>query len=711
MSPFIQARGILYRSELNAIKKSSNQLQPIFEAFSNAWESLFEKFQKEHLNLGKIRIEFHYTLGLFNDGGKNDTSVLDKIVFIDNGMGINPQSYNRLLTLRDNSKSARNKGTGRIQFAHYFDQTVFDSVFKIDEHSSKHLVITLSKNDSFLDNNAILRKDLEEDVIDKQPYTKVSLIHLLDEKKDGAFYNNMSIEAFVTEVQKHFLSRFCECRECLPQIELVRFENGEEQNHIVITKENIPMYDKLESVVVKYSKLDDHNKIIETDKEESFTLMSFVQPNYILDKNSVYYISNGALAQENAIDGLPKKDSIEGKRYLFLLSGSYFDSVDDDLRGNLHLVKESEFKKQNEGCLFPEECILVDKIEEKTNEKIAEVYPEFSTKKQEALKNLDELQDMFLIDEKSMASFRKKVKSSDSDEAILAAIYKTEIDETARRDAELKAEYERLKDLKPDKKEYQQKLKERIEAFTKLIPIQNRTNLTKYIARRKLVLQVFNMVLDRELNKLSNGERIDEDVLHNLIFQQGTTDASCSDLWLINEEYLYYKGSSEKEFKDIEFNGEKIFSKEFTEEENRYLNSLGERRLTKRPDVLLFPEEGKCIIIEFKAPDVNIAEHLTQIDFYANLLLNYSNPKYGINQFYGYLIGESIEDRDVRGRVSRFERSEHFDFWFRPSEKVIGFDGHTDGSIYTEIIKFSSILSRAQVRNDMFIKKLEMQSL
>ena len=379
---------------------------------------------------------------------------------------------------------------------------------------------------------------------------------------------------------------------------------------------------------------------------------------------------------------------------MFLLSGSHFDSVDDDLRGNLHLVKESEFKKQNEGSLFPEECILVDKIEEKTNEKIAEIYPDFSTKKQEALKNLDELQNMFLIDEKSMASFRKKVKSSDSDEAILSAIYKSEIDETARRDAELKAEYERLKDLKPDKKEYQQKLKERIEAFTKLIPIQNRTNLTKYVARRKLVLQVFNMILERELNKLSNGERIDEDILHNLIFQQGTTDASSSDLWLINEEYLYYKGSSEKEFKDIEYNGEKIFSREFTEEENRYLNSLGERRLTKRPDVLLFPEEGKCIIIEFKAPDVNVSEHLTQIDFYANLLLNYSNPKYGINQFYGYLIGESIEDRDVRGRVSRFERSEHFNFWFRPSEKVTGFDGHPDGSLYTEIIKiFKHIVS------------------
>lgn len=215
------------------------------------------------------------------------------------------------------------------------------------------------------------------------------------------------------------------------------------------------------------------------------------------------------------------------------------------------------------------------------------------------------------------------------------------------------------------------------------------------------------MILNRELQKLSNGERIDENVLHNLIFQQGNTDVYSSDLWLINEEYLYYQGTSEKEFKDIELNGEKIFTKDFTEEENRYLHSLNENRLAKRPDVLLFPEEGKCIIIEFKAPEVNASEHLTQIDFYANLILNYSNPKYKINQFYGYLICESIEDRDVRGRVSRFERSEHFDFWFRPSEKVNGFEGHPDGSIYTEIIKYSSILSRAQARNEIFIRKLE----
>lgn len=40
MSEFIKAIGIFYKNELNAIKKSGAQLQPVYEAFSNAWESI-----------------------------------------------------------------------------------------------------------------------------------------------------------------------------------------------------------------------------------------------------------------------------------------------------------------------------------------------------------------------------------------------------------------------------------------------------------------------------------------------------------------------------------------------------------------------------------------------------------------------------------------------------------------------------------------------
>ena len=239
------------------------------------------------------------------------------------------------------------------------------------------------------------------------------------------------------------------------------------------------------------------------------------------------------------------------------------------------------------------------------------------------------------------------------------------------------------------------------------IPLQNRTALSQYVARRRLVLEIFDKILNRELENLRKGGRIDEDILHNLIFQQSSEDAESSDLWLINEEYIYFKGVSEHRLVDVEYNGKKIFDKEFSDEDKRYLNSGKERRLTKRPDILLFPEEGKCIIIEFKAPDVNVSEHLTQIDFYASLLRNYTIDELQLTTFYGYLIGQNIEDRDVRGRVSRFEYSPRFNYWFRPSEKVIDFNRGNGGNIYTEIIKYSSLLDRAKLRNKIFIDKLE----
>lgn len=709
MSEFIKAIGIFYKNELNAIKKSGVQLQPVYEAFSNAWESIEERFHGELMRHGRIRMEFHYTMGLFKNDAENRTATLDKIVIVDNGIGINPSSYDRLLTLRDNSKSIRNKGTGRIQFVHYFDETTFDSMYSIDNHHGKHIVMTLSKKPAFLNNNAILRKDLEEDVTDWEPYTKVTLSHILDDKSDAKFYGEISLENIIIEIKHHFLARLCESRSSLPTIELVRYEDNVALEPLYICQEDIPTADKIEHFTVKYSKIDDNNKVIEINRTEEFTLMSFVLNETELSRNSIYYVSNGALAQENSIDGLPKKDSIDGKRYMFLLSGEYFDHVDDDLRGNLHLVKESAFKKQNEGNLFAEEELLIDNIIAQTNVKIADMYPLFSAKREEALRNLEELQNMFLIDADSIEAFRQKIKSSDTDAQILSMIYKTETDETARRDAEIKAEFEKVKALTPNKKEYHQELKEHVEAFTKLIPLQNRTNLTKYIARRKLVLDIFNTILENEKENAVKTGTINEDVLHNLIFRQksANNDPENSDMWLLNDEYIYFSGTSDLELKEIEVSGKKLLKQDMTDEENAYLVKARHDGGKRRPDIFLFPKEGRCIIVEFKAPNVDVANHLHQINRYARLINNLSDSSFGFCKYYGYLIGENIDIEEIRDSDPYFQEAPNLGYIFKPFLPVSAKFGRKDGSLYTEVIKYSDILERAKHRNQIFLDKLD----
>ena len=475
-----------------------------------------------------------------------------------------------------------------------------------------------------------------------------------------------------------------------------------------ITKYDIPEPDKTDNVSVHYSTLDERNKIKQLDKSEDFTLRAFVHSEYDLEKNVIYLVSKGQLATSIAIDTLQEKEVVDGKRYMFFLSGSYIDTNDSDDRGELRLISSKEFKKQETSLFFPEEIILLDDIKEATNAKIKDLYQEIEEKNVETQRNIETLQEMFLLDPKLIETFRSKIKNTDTDEQILTKIYQSDAQVKAEQDAKIKRQFEEIEALLPTDADYQEKLDAKVKNLVIALPLQNRMVLAQYIARRRIVLELFDKILTKELTNLKGGGRIDEDILHNLIFQQSSTSPEKSDLWLINEEFIYFKGVSEKRFQDIEYNGIRIFDKQLSQEDEQYLNSIGEKRLNKRPDVLLFPEEGKAIIIEFKAPDVNVAEHLNQIDFYASILLNYTRDDLKLRRFYGYLIGESIQDRDVRGRVSRYESAPKFGYWFRPSERVVNFNNENDsGNIYTEILSYSSLLQRAKIRNKMFIDKLE----
>jgi hypothetical protein len=196
--------------------------------------------------------------------------------------------------------------------------------------------------------------------------------------------------------------------------------------------------------------------------------------------------------------------------------------------------------------------------------------------------------------------------------------------------------------------------------------------------------------------------------LHNLIFQQNTTTAEKSDLWIINEDFIYFQGISEFQLSEIKFNGENIIREDLSAEEKQFITSIGEKRLDKRPDILLFPQEEKCIIIEFKNPDVSVSQHLNQINNYATLLRNFSKPEMKLTTFYGYLIGEKIEPNDVRAYDADFKNAYNFDYLFRPSKTIAGMFSNEgkDGSLYTEVVKYSTLLERAKNRNNIFIKKL-----
>lgn len=215
-----------------------------------------------------------------------------------------------------------------------------------------------------------------------------------------------------------------------------------------------------------------------------------------------------------------------------------------------------------------------------------------------------------------------------------------------------------LEQLNPVEDDFEEHLSNVAEQLSCIIPLQNKNQLTKYVARRNMVLELFEKALHRQLlmqYKRENGKEpknIDERIIHNILYRQHSSDSYNSNMWLINEDFIYFKGTSESKLKDVVVNDKKFFKDEFSEEELEAVVALGEDRREKRPDILLFPDEGKCVIIEFKNPNVNVSDHLTQVNKYASLLLNYSEDDFKIDTYYAYLIGEAIDGNDVQDHDS-----------------------------------------------------------
>lgn len=263
-----EARGIKYIGELRTIKKKAeSQLQFLYEAFINSWEAIVEKFTQDHIDLGKIKIRLFLKENLLSK--QEGVFDFDKFEVEDNGIGLDRTNYDRLITLRDDSKKLSNKGTGRIQYIHFFDETIIKSTYKSDDGSFRNIRITLSKKDAFLQKNAIIRLDEEGDCDVSGSGTIVTFQNPLDTDKDLPFLSNLDAKFIQKDFIKHFLSLLCENKSKLPKINIIVYNNVDENESLSISNNDIPQPDKEDAFDIAYSKLDEKNKIVKVENKET----------------------------------------------------------------------------------------------------------------------------------------------------------------------------------------------------------------------------------------------------------------------------------------------------------------------------------------------------------------------------------------------------------------------------------------------------------
>ena len=699
---------IYYPNAVRRIRKSPDLLRPIYEIFTNSLEAiqaLGESIENEYI---KVKV-FHKT-GLFEDQKQFS---FDKIIIEDSGIGFNEENFNRFKRLHDNSKGPYNLGSGRIQLIQFFKETIYESIYEFNKKFYKREFV-LSNSPKFQKENSILFLKGSNEVKEEDRKTIVLLHELLD-SKDCKFYNELTINQLKEKLVSHYIMSFC-ALEQMPQILLEHYVDDKmQETALSIQNEDIPKAENEKPFSVFYSKLsNDGKEIFKTNDKEDFIIKSFRIDNKILEKNEIKFTSKNEIVEDTPVklQTFGSNDSIYNKRYLFLVSSSYINDKDSDTRGILNIPTAEEFRKGHD--LFSKDEILLDDIEKETNSTIISIYPEIEKKLQDNFKRIEELQNMFLLSDEFLCEVSKNLSINDTDEKILREFYAAESKQTAKSASLIKKQIDDLKKLDPTDNNYEDELTKKINSLVKEIPLQNRAALTQYVARRQIILELFDKVLKRELAVQNSEEKRkkDESLLHNIIFKQKSQNSDTSDLWLINEDFILFSGSSETKLQDIEYNGEKIIKSddELTEEQIEARDSLDMKRYQQRLDTILFPEEGKCVIVEFKSPDVSMADHLTQIQNYATLIRNFSKDQYDFTTFYGYLIGEKANLFEIRNHDPNFREAQYFDYFYKPVSDVAGYWGKKDGIIYTEIIKYSTLLERAKKRNGVFIDKIKFWS-
>lgn len=692
---FIVAQDLSFVGVLHDIKKSKTALQPIFECFTNALEAIKIKQKSDADYKGEILIKIYTTETTEQSTGFSSISITD------NGIGFNDEEFKRFNTFKLTNKGYKNLGSGRIQYVHYFDSTTVKSVFEQGGKFFQREFI-VSKSKDFLKHNAIVRHKFCKESFENNSETTVKFSSLLE---SSGVYNDLNEHTLKEKLLGRYIHYLCYNKAKLPKIKIEFYVHSELKGKSSISQVDIPSIDKRQSINLRYSKKS-KSGIEKIDKTEDFTIDAFKVSKKLLKENKLNLVSKGEVIEESDVnlESLGGSDNIKGNKFLFLVSSNYIDERDTNVRGVLNIPNRDTFGKD----LFAGQEILIEDIQDEVNNSISAMYPEIEEVKKKHQDDFTRLKDMFLLDDETAKDITVSVNDNELD--ILKKFYEAEAKKAAKFDASIKGSVDKLEKLDPAATTYQDELKNSVDELVKTIPLQNKKALAHYVARRKLVLELFQKILNNETIKLKNGGRIDEDVLHNLIFQQSSNDPMSSDLWLVNEEYIYFKGVSEGLLGQIELDGAKILKEVLSPEEQEYRIKQGGDARLKRTDILLFPAEAKCIILELKAPGENISEHLNQINRYASLINNLSIDNLKFNTFYGYLIGESIDADDVIDNDSDFINAPNLGYIYRPYKRIVGKFGRADGSLYTEIIKYSTLLERAKQRNKIFIEKLHSSS-
>jgi hypothetical protein len=631
----------------------------------------------------------------------------------DNGAGFGDDEVKAFVTKDSTYKDrlqipgiGKCKGAGRIQFFHHFDKLAINSVF---EREGKTIRRVLQVDES---TREISESSFSESATDGADVTTTFSLkgrrqnQLTAEQKaeQGAVPEVFSAAAVTAHLYTSLLQRLIILNNLIGDFKIeVSSQHGEQWATETIESKDLP---EPVGKVAEIRLTCQHSKELRTGALLKVTRYSFLAAEFPNFQHEVALCANSAVVQQITKRYLrhanERKQPINGKFELLL--------VESDLL-------EEKVNQQRDGFDIPATCadsdtlveeFSLDDVVDSLEDHVYQIITPSDFDKEVLVKATEH---RFGISRQMIEGANVKIHYGDNEENIARRVLRKLQDDIVADTSKLFNLKDELLVLDPRSPDFRSKVGELSWKYTSSIKKMDMTNLSQLVVRRSAMIEVLSMAVTGLLacqTEVPGKRNEHEKIIHNIFFPMGkdSTETADHDIWLLNEEYQYFEYvASDKPLKSIKWEGgSNLFEADVDESLAALFTANNKEHENKRPDIAIFTNEGAAIIIEFKAPDVGIQDHIADLAQYARLLAAKSNGR--IKKFYAYLIGCKIDTSRMIPGFTRFPNGKGY---FNSSKLV---DDNTDrvyGELYSELLLYEHFIDRAALRLRVYKDKLKVQ--
>ena len=629
-----------------------NAVFPLFEAVMNSIHAIEERFGRDEITKGKVNIDIK----------RDDSGNVTGFIISDNGVGFtsrNMQSFRRMDS-REKEKIG-GKGVGRLIWLKVCNSVKVESVFLESSGISRiSFDFSIPHPTQFFNYERGVVGDVGTS-IHLYPYNSEYQPHL--PKKATTVANRLL---------SHFISYFVNINQ--PQIYV---HDGDVR---------IDLFEAFTSAIHR----DKEYEFADIALDRKFKLNCFLLPKTISDDdksiNAIYLGAHGRAVRRYEMDGVIGMKAISGK-YAFLgyVSGSELDDNANDTRTDFSLD-------------YDEISEIVDQAKEKMKNFLEPELKEIRGRQQEIVRLLQIEHPRFLSIRATPEVIAERLHySTNTPEEVFVELSRMSL----RTYQKAKGEYR--KSLKADLQTIDVKAKE----YVATLQAESTSSLAEYVAKRKLILDVFEESL--KFKKIETGTSEYEKVVHDIICPMRSTsddlDYNDHNLWIIDDRLAFYSY----------FNSDVKMSKQVKDPEFPLV----------RPDLSVFDlglgfesddKTAPITIIEFKRPKVDNytldSNPITQVRKYvedmrkAGFAMRYDGAPLRSIEANTPFMCQIVADltpslREVMKQLGKFHQK-------AGSNSYYSWD--PEYCIFIEISSFHDVLESARSRNRAFFERIGLLS-